>query len=399
MNKEELYLDQEKKQVVWTMPIETVKEDELTWNMLQNNSIDGFLELEYYCIDDKMCLCYPYQNLQSVCSYLEKKKADLSFFRLLFENIAKLMESGASFLLPEQGYLLDIEMIFIDHVKKQVKVCYLPGQKAVIEQQMIRLVEILLEKADHHSEEGIRFIYGLYDMFVTEGFCIERLQQFLKDFSIENIRKRDNVTLKKEFDHTIKESFQTNGRNENDLDLEKSRKCNAYPQQSVGQENKNIYYTQEEKIKSQKNSASDKIRFQLQYVPSYKEEEKTKSLFWQKRKKKSLIDFFIAACRLEQYECCLDEISIGRDQKCDYSIAWERISMQHAHVGMEENRFYVMDMDSAYGTYINGKKSIRICQNILSYRGHPDICGYFIPDMRELNSLSGKQQDFHGILF
>ena len=356
MNKEGLYLDQEKKQVVWTMPIETVKEDELTWNMLQNNSIDGFLELEYYCIDDKMCLCYPYQNLQSVCSYLEKKKADLSFFRLLFENIAKLMESGASFLLPEQGYLLDIEMIFIDHVKKQVKVCYLPGQKAVIEQQMIRLVEILLEKADHHSEEGIRFIYGLYDMFVTEGFCIERLQQFLKDFSIENIRKRDNVTLKKEFDHTIKGSFQTNSRNENDLDLEKSRKCNAYPQQSVGQENKNIYYTQEEKIKSQKNSASDKIRFQLQYVPSYKEEEKTKSLFWQKRKKKSLIDFFIAACRLEQYESCLDEISIGRDQKCDYSIAWERISMQHAHVGIDENRFYVMDMDSAYGTYINGEK-------------------------------------------
>ena len=34
MNKEGLYLDQ-KKQVVWTMPIETVKEDELTWNMLQ----------------------------------------------------------------------------------------------------------------------------------------------------------------------------------------------------------------------------------------------------------------------------------------------------------------------------------------------------------------------------
>lgn len=356
MNKEGLYLDQEKKQVVWTMPIETVKEDELTWNMLQNNSIDGFLEFEYYCIDDKMCLCYPYQNLQSVCSYLEKKKADLSFFRLLFENIAKLMESGSSFLLPEQGYLLDIEMIFIDHVKKQVKVCYLPGQKAVIERQMIRLVEILLEKADHHSEEGIRFIYGLYDMFVTEGFCIERLQQFLKDFSIENIRKRDNVTLKKEFDHTIKESFQTNGRNENDLNLETSRKCNAYPQQSVGQENKNIYDTQEEKIKLQKNSASDKIRFQLQYVPSYKEEEKAKSLFWQKRKKKSLIDFFITACRLEQYESCLDEISIGRDQKCDYSIAWERISMQHAHVGMEENRFYVMDMDSANGTYINGKK-------------------------------------------
>mgnify|MGYP003367486422 FL=1 len=30
--------------------------------------------------------------------------------------------------------------------------------------------------------------------------------------------------------------------------------------------------------------------------------------------------------------------------------------MQHAHVGIDENQFYVMDMDSAYGTYINGEK-------------------------------------------
>ena len=76
MNKEGLYLDQEKKQVVWTMPIETVKEDELTWNMLQNNSIDGFLELEYYCIDDKMCLCYPF----TIGLQLFRKEESRSFF-------------------------------------------------------------------------------------------------------------------------------------------------------------------------------------------------------------------------------------------------------------------------------------------------------------------------------
>lgn len=356
MNKDGLYLDEEKRQVIWTMPIDIVKEDELTWNMLQNNTIEGFLEFEYYGIDDKMCLCYPYQNLQSVCAYLEKKKADFSFFQLLFANLAMIMESGASFLLPEQGYLLDMDMIFLDHLNKQVKVCYLPGQKAEIEQQMIRLVEILLEKADHRSENGIRLIYGLYDMLVTEGFCVERLSQFLKDFSREDFTKEDNAASETDSDHVTKEGLHNDLQNDTGRDQTKNRMCKDRFQKQDVQAGKNASYHQKEKKSSKKLDSSDEIRFQLQYVPSYKRKGKSVFPFLKKRNKKSLVDFFVMACNLEKYESRLDEICIGRDQNCECNIAWERISMRHAHVGLEKNQFYVMDMDSAYGTYINGQK-------------------------------------------
>ena len=356
MNKEGVYLEEEKRQVVWTIPIDKAKEDELTWNMLQNNMIEGFLEFEYYCIDDKMSLCYSYQNLQSVSAYLEKKKADFSFFQFFFENLAAIMESGDSFLLPKQGYLLDMEMIFLDHMNKQVKLCYLPGNKACMEQDMIRLAENLLEKADHHSEKGVRFIYGLYDMFVTEGFCVERLSQFLKDFSREDFTKEDDAASETDSDHVTKEVLHSDLQNDTGFDQAKNRTCKDQFQKQAGQPRKNVFYHQKEKKGSKKLDSPDEIRFQLQYVPSYKRNKKTFFSFLKKRNKKSLVDFFVMACKLERYESCLDEICIGRDQDCDCSIAWERISMQHAHVGMEKNQFYVMDMDSAYGTYINGQK-------------------------------------------
>lgn len=355
MNKEELYIDEEKRQIVWMPSIDKVKKDELTWNMIQNNTIEGFIEFEYYCIDDKMCLCYPYQNSQSLYEYLSKKKANYSFYQMLFDNIVKIMESGASFLLPMQGYLLDPQMIFMDHLNKKVRLCYLPGRKAKIDQEMVRLVELLLEKADHHSEGGVRFIYGLYDMLVTEGFCVERIRQYLEEFTIENSREEKQDTAKKESDDMPKDTKPKEYARDNKMYHEKET-VGVDQQQKECKRSGIEYHNLNEKNKKQELYSSKDIQFQLKYVPSYKRNKKSSFPLFKKVKKKSLVDFFISACRLDRFESRLDEICIGRDPKCDCSIAWERISMQHAHIGLEKGQFYVMDMDSAYGTYINGQK-------------------------------------------
>lgn len=49
-----------------------------------------------------------------------------------------------------------------------------------------------------------------------------------------------------------------------------------------------------------------------------------------------------------------DEIIIGRSPECDYVIPDRQVSRKHARVFRADDGFYLMDLDSKNGTYLNG---------------------------------------------
>ena len=48
--------------------------------------------------------------------------------------------------------------------------------------------------------------------------------------------------------------------------------------------------------------------------------------------------------------------TIGRSKKCDVYINNPYLSKVHAQITFEEGRFYITDMESTNGTYLNGNK-------------------------------------------
>ena len=48
--------------------------------------------------------------------------------------------------------------------------------------------------------------------------------------------------------------------------------------------------------------------------------------------------------------------TIGRSKKCDIYINNPYLSKVHAQITFEEGRFYITDMESTNGTYLNGNK-------------------------------------------
>ena len=50
------------------------------------------------------------------------------------------------------------------------------------------------------------------------------------------------------------------------------------------------------------------------------------------------------------------QISIGRDNACDYAIANETVSSRHAQLFFSKNQWWVDDLQSKNGTYLNGEK-------------------------------------------
>ncbi len=53
-----------------------------------------------------------------------------------------------------------------------------------------------------------------------------------------------------------------------------------------------------------------------------------------------------------------DEFTIGRDKTCDVSIADEMVSAQHARLSFHHGQWWLQDLNSTNGTFLNAEKVI-----------------------------------------
>ncbi|MCF0106986.1 MAG: FHA domain-containing protein [Holdemanella sp.] len=57
-----------------------------------------------------------------------------------------------------------------------------------------------------------------------------------------------------------------------------------------------------------------------------------------------------------RYDLISEEMIVGRSMACDIRLDDTSISLKHARITCEESRFYVQDLKSTNGTYLEGKK-------------------------------------------
>ena len=57
-----------------------------------------------------------------------------------------------------------------------------------------------------------------------------------------------------------------------------------------------------------------------------------------------------------QREFSQEEIFVGRDPNCDFPIGDETVSAHHAHINYHHNQWWVEDLRSKNGTFLNGER-------------------------------------------
>lgn len=169
--------------------------------MLQHNTIPGFLELRVRYVDQQCRYYYDASGLCSFAEYLKGKQIDYKTIKDFYGDIVRIYRNCQEYFLREDNCILQPDYLFLNKRKGEWKVCYFPGFERSPEKQLEELNQYLLKKINHGDKQGVRFLYGIYELIQQEGYRIEEMEEYIRRFleeekeikeekKVERIRKK-----------------------------------------------------------------------------------------------------------------------------------------------------------------------------------------------------------------
>lgn len=130
--------------------------------ILSYNQIPGFLPVELEILDQNVRFWYEITGRQSLEDYLSRRQADHKLLKRLFEALEQVCVTVENYLLEESGILLEKEYIYLDFEQRQVEFVYLPGLGARIQDSFRTLMEQLLQRLNHDDKQAVAVAYEVY---------------------------------------------------------------------------------------------------------------------------------------------------------------------------------------------------------------------------------------------
>ncbi len=128
-----------------------------------------------------MTFWYQINGLQSLSECLQQQMLDHALLKKLLSGLLALQEELPRYYLKPEHLLLREEQIFLDLSTQQMRFCYEPLWSGDPRSSLRALLEQLLVKVDHADKYAVRLAYGLYEKCQEENadlwaYVLEQLE-------------------------------------------------------------------------------------------------------------------------------------------------------------------------------------------------------------------------------
>lgn len=376
--------------------------------MILQKNVPYVLPLKVQRLNEEVSYCYDITDLQSIKEFTEKNSLKKQLITNLLYSILKLIESSKKFLLDEDDFVFLPETIFWDSTNQIFYFCYCHNYRKSIKEQIVCVLEYFLDYVDYEDKEAVLMMYSLYKISRQEC-TYQKFEELLnaqqEDFDIDknilpikeemqvmNEAERENLFSNEKTD--IVEKSEDFG----DFCMPEASECNKkYPiwvwvscicsivvcltfliiasvkGYLFDKETGELYFIRlvalfglvgilETSILNW--ILQDKYKIQNSEYPINREKEEL--VCWDKEEETVVLamkeqeDLYLVPVNSELYE----EISINEfpffvgklREKVDARIQSCSVSRYHARIDKEGNEFYITDLKSTNGTYVNGLK-------------------------------------------
>ena len=143
--------------------------------MLENNDIEGLIHPISMEMDGCLTLKYNTGSSYVLDRLFLKLKPDGGFLRILMEQIEGLLVRLKEYLLEPDDLVIRPEYMLYDWGGKILKLIYIPGYGRSLRLQLKEFLEYIMKIFDHRDQEGVRYMYGMYDLISEDTFSVDDL--------------------------------------------------------------------------------------------------------------------------------------------------------------------------------------------------------------------------------
>lgn len=151
--------------------------------MISQNDIPGIVKLEVKELDSDVKLCYHLNGLISLTNYLKRQKISKSEFTEMLDNILSVLLKCKNYLLNDNSFILNEDFIYINPRSKQISLIYLPMEMECTATQEFKsfLVNLLINTATIDTEDN--YVQLLLSQIKTDHYSLAEFREQLATFT------------------------------------------------------------------------------------------------------------------------------------------------------------------------------------------------------------------------
>uniref|UniRef100_UPI004055E14D DUF6382 domain-containing protein n=1 Tax=Agathobacter sp. TaxID=2021311 RepID=UPI004055E14D len=163
------------------MKIPAVAEASFDEKMMLKKHLPGLLPVEKCFVNGVGQYWYNISGKQALDTYCKMKTIGASFIEKMILSICSQFEILEWNLINMNCLVLDPELIFIGNGSEEIVFTVYPGSKHEVFSELQQLMEYLLTKVDHKDKDAVHAAYEIYEMTLNESYSIMDIKDAILD--------------------------------------------------------------------------------------------------------------------------------------------------------------------------------------------------------------------------
>lgn len=316
-------------------------EGEFDEKILLRKRVRGLLPMERAFMDGSAQYWYNISGKQSLDTYCRMRELSTALIEKLILSICDQIEILEWNLIDTRCLMLDPELIFITSDCKEFIFMVYPGAQGDISREFRQLMDFLITKVDHKDVEAVQSVYILYEKLLNDESTI--------------LDVRDIIVQKK------KEIAPPPVPKAKPLGLPAEKRIEPVTERKLS------------KVDEILNRIQEWLQPYIERInniikPHVQKEENI--VYPTEREEKVVVDYptvllstegggirgvlmYEGVDGLRNIQIEKAETHIGKGKSVDVQIERETISHYHARIEKEDENYYIQDMNSKNGTFVN----------------------------------------------